>query len=72
LNADALVSKLRTCFESVRDTRRASSISFPLKNCLLAGYAMFSLKDPSLLAFQARVQQSSTDRTARLNRSTHP
>ena len=68
LNADALVSKLRTCFESVRDTRRASSISFPLKDCLLAGYAMFSLKDPSLLAFQARAQQSSLNLLYRIDK----
>lgn len=68
LKADALVSKLRNCFESVPDRRRAASVSFPLADCLLAGYAMFSLKDPSLLAFEARHQQHSLNRLYRIGK----
>lgn len=53
LNADALISELRSTFEELPDpTPHTSEIS--LADALMSGFAMFSLKDPSLLAFQNR------------------
>ena len=46
---DALVQLVRRRFEAVPDRRRAPE--FPLADTLMAGLALFSLKDPSLLAF---------------------
>ena len=54
LSADGLIRRLRERFETVDDPRRQASIGFPLADCLTAGFAMFSLKDPSLLAFDKR------------------
>ncbi|HMP71378.1 MAG TPA: hypothetical protein PKA76_18660 [Pirellulaceae bacterium] len=65
LKADVLPSRLRNCFELVPDRRRSASVAYPLADCLLAGYVMFSLKDPSLLAFEARHQQHSLNRLYR-------
>ena len=52
LHLDALVSLARRRFAQVPDSRRAPS--FSLADTLMAGLAVFSLKDPSLLAFQRR------------------
>ena len=52
LHFDALVQLVRRRFEAVPDRRRAPE--FPLADTLMAGLALFSLKDPSLLAFCAR------------------
>ena len=59
LSADALIAILRDRLSRVVDKRRAASVSFPLVDVLLAAFAMFSLKDPSLLAFQRRAAQES-------------
>lgn len=59
LNADSLVAKLRSRFETVADNRRPGSVRYSLPDCLMSAFAMFSLKDPSLLAFQARAEQHS-------------
>lgn len=56
LSADALIELLRRRFEQVPDTRRQSSITYSMPDCLMAAFAMFSLKDPSLLAFERRSQ----------------
>ena len=53
LNADALFSRVRTCFERIPD-HRIGDIEIPLADALMSAFAMFSLKDPSLLAFEAR------------------
>lgn len=45
---------LRNRFEQVPDTRRQASVAYSLPDVLMAAFAMFSLKDPSLLAFQER------------------
>ena len=50
LHFDALVQRARRRFETVPDPRRCPD--FPLDDTLMAGLALFSLKDPSLLAFQ--------------------
>jgi hypothetical protein len=54
LNADALREKLRKRFDSIEDTRVNPDISLP--DALMSGFAVFALKDPSLLAFDERRQ----------------
>jgi hypothetical protein len=53
LNADALFQKIHNDFECVPDTRKGK-IKIELADTLMSGFAMFSLKDPSLLAFDER------------------
>src|SRR5688572_10316982 len=53
LSADALLRSLRDFFGRVPDTRHCNA-SIPLPDALMAGFALFSLKDPSLLAFDQR------------------
>ncbi len=53
LSADTLFQLLRRRFETIPDHRRRKcSISLP--DALLSAFAMFALKDPSLLAFEER------------------
>jgi hypothetical protein len=53
LSADALFASLRSGFEKIPDHRgRKCPISLP--DALMSAFAMFSLKDPSLLAFEHR------------------
>lgn len=52
LSADALYTLLRNQFGHVQDQRENSPIS--LGDALMSAFAMFSLKDPSLLAFDGR------------------
>ena len=52
LSADALLALLRKRFEQIPDARRDPDIS--LADALMSGLALFTLKDPSLLAFQER------------------
>jgi hypothetical protein len=52
LHFDALVQLARRGFEQLPEQRRCPA--FPLADTLMAGLAVFSLKDPSLLAFQRR------------------
>ena len=53
LNADALFATIRNDFGTVSD-HRAANASIPLADALMCGFVMFSLKDPSLLAFDER------------------
>ena len=53
LNADSLFARIRKDFSMVPD-HRASNTTIPLDDALMSGFAMFSLKDPSLLAFDER------------------
>ena len=52
LHFDALARLARDRFEEIPDSRRCPAI--PLPDALMAGFAVFALKDPSLLAFQRR------------------
>src|SRR5690348_2055464 len=52
LHFDALIQCVRNRFETLPEQRRCPS--FPLADTLMAGLAVFSLKDPSLLAFCGR------------------
>ena len=53
LNADALFTVMRTGFAGLRD-HRSGKITHTLADTLMAGFAVFSVKDPSLLAFDER------------------
>lgn len=53
LSADALHQAVRKSFQEVAETGNGTS-NIPLVDCLMSGYAMFSLKDRSLLAFDRR------------------
>ena len=53
LNADALFATMRTGFEKIND-HRPGDVTIPLADAMMSGFAMFSLKDPSLLAFDER------------------
>lgn len=52
LHFDALMQLVRRGFEKLPEQRRCPA--FGLADTLMAGLALFSLKDPSLLAFQRR------------------
>jgi len=54
LSADALFRLVRSGFDALPDSRTNPGI--PLADALMSGFAMFSLKDPSLLAFDNRRQ----------------
>ena len=53
LNADALFSQIHSGFEKIPDYRSKNS-TISLSDALMSAFAMFSLKDPSLLAFDNR------------------
>ena len=55
LSADSLFRRLRSRFRRIPD-RRAGEVEIPLDDALMSGFALFSLKDPSLLAFDQRRQ----------------
>src|SRR5665811_421695 len=53
LSADALFRALRSQFSSLPDPR-SGEVKIPLADALMSAFAMFSLKDPSLSAFDHR------------------
>ena len=53
LSADSLFAWIRSGFKKVPD-RRAENAKISLPDALMSGFALFSLKDPSLLAFDER------------------
>jgi len=53
LNADALFSTMQAGFNKISD-HRPGKVQHSLSDTLMSGFAMFSLKDPSLLAFDER------------------
>ena len=55
-NIDNLLEQVRTEFEQVKDGR-IGQIGLSLADALMSGFALFSLKDPSLLAFDQRRQE---------------
>ena len=48
LGADALIRSVRASFEEVGETRKGTA-PIPMEDALMSSYAMFSLKDPSML-----------------------
>ena len=57
LNADGLISLIRSCFEKIED-HRSKNTTISLSDALMSAFAMFSLKDPSLLAFEERLSEN--------------
>jgi len=55
LSADGLFKMVYKRFKEVED-RRPINVEIPMADALMSGFAMFSLKDPSLLAFDERRQ----------------
>lgn len=53
LNANALFTSIKTEVDNIKD-HRPGNVQHSLGDVLMAGFAMFSLKDPSLLAFDER------------------
>ena len=53
LNADSLFAIIRKDLQQVPD-HRAPNASIPLHDALMSAFAMFSIKDTSLLAFDER------------------
>jgi Transposase DDE domain len=67
LSADSLHRLLRRRFEGLVDQRsEASAIS--LADAMMSAFALFSLKDPSLLAFDQRRQDENMKRLFQINR----
>jgi len=59
LNFDALITAMRDDFSKIPDNR-ASNASISLVDALTSGFAMFSLKHPSLLAFEDEWREDPT------------
>jgi Transposase DDE domain len=57
LHFDALIALLRDRFQQIADPRPEAA-GITLSDALLSGFALFSLKDPSLLAFDERRDDS--------------
>ena len=53
LSADALFKGVHRSFSRIED-HREGEVDITLPDALMSGFAMFSLKDPSLLAFDER------------------
>ena len=53
LSADSLFKMIRRRFDGLVDSR-SEGVDIPLGDALMSAFAMFSLKDPSLLAFDQR------------------
>ena len=53
LSADALFGLVRRSFANIADDR-GGDVEIPLTNALMSAFAMFSLKSPSLLAFDTQ------------------
>jgi len=67
LSADALFDVVRTGFAQVPD-QRDDNAQISLADALMGGFALFSLKDPSLLAFEERcVSNSNLRRIYKMN-----
>src|SRR6056297_2286375 len=62
LNADSLIASLRNRFGDVPDVRRERSCMYSMADALTAAFAMFSLKEPSLLSFEERRDEETIDR----------
>ncbi len=55
LSADGLFKMVKKEFKKVKE-HRPINVKIPLEDALMSGFALFSLKDPSLLAFDERRQ----------------
>ena len=55
LSADGLFKMVKKEFKKIKE-HRPINVAIPLEDALMSGFALFSLKDPSLLAFDERRQ----------------
>ncbi|MEA1906799.1 MAG: hypothetical protein U9N12_07600 [Euryarchaeota archaeon] len=65
LNADALFSLVRSGFKKTKD-HRLRPIKITLTDTLMSAFAMFSLKNPSLLAFKEQQSVNTNLKTVHL------
>ena len=65
LSFDPLVRQVRQRAEQLPDAHTGSG-DYLLADAIMAGFAMFSLKDPSLLAFQGRRKDENMKRLYRV------
>ena len=54
LSADGLISVIREGFDAIPEPEQRENQDISLSDALMSAFAMFSLKDPSLLAFDER------------------
>lgn len=59
LSADGMIKAIHFGFEKIKD-QRSSASKISTADALMSAYAMFSLKDPSLLEFEKRHQNDSS------------
>jgi Transposase DDE domain len=67
LSADALFSSLRTSFSDIAEHRQGTP-DIPLADALMSAFAMFSLKAPSLLAFDKERTEDNLQRVYGIER----
>ena len=67
LSADALLSTLRSGFADITD-HRSGDVDISLRDALMSAFAMFSLKAPSLLAFDQERTEDNLQRVSGLER----
>ena len=67
LSADALLSKLRSGFADIAD-HRSGDVDISLSDALMSAFAMFSLKAPSLLAFDKERAEDNLQRLYGIDR----
>ena len=67
LSADGLYALLSAAFRKIPDHRREGS-PIPLVDILMSAFAMFALKDPSLLAFEERRNDENMRNLFRIHR----
>jgi len=58
LSFNALRKAISSLFCQIEDYRQNGKVYYSLHDCLMNGFAMMYLQDPSLLAFQKRMQDS--------------
>ena len=56
LSFSALRKALSSQFEQIDDRRQEAKVDYTLHDCLMSAFAMMFFQDPSLLAFQQRMQ----------------
>ena len=61
LSASGLFGVLRAGFEKIKDHRAKEMVKISLADTLMSAFAMFSLKDPSLLVFDKRRKRDSNN-----------
>jgi hypothetical protein len=54
----ALKATMAECFRQIHDPRQAGKLDHCLHDVLMSGFAMMFFQDPSILAFQNRLQES--------------